>query len=409
MKIGFSRHFLMKKGYILLAVTLLAATLLFVGVQSTLAFSPEYVTWPEYPSNPVFDPAESAYYPSIIFDGSTYHMWYDDGGGIRYTTSSDGITWGTGTAVTGLMTGRHPVVVNIGSQYRIWYWNSSVTYGINAMRTAVSTDAITWTSDTVITQAGITVITNSYPDWNTGSYGPCEVFYNASGSGSIVTPVDASTVWQNKYVMYYDGTTGGLEDIGLAVSNDGVNWAGYNNGAAPVLFHGGGSTWDSNYATMCTVQKIGSAYHMWYSGGNVTSHEGIGYAQSLDGITWTKYGSNPIMHITDSVPWRTVRTYTPRVLYDAASFSGAGEAKQLKMWWSGENSLGNIAIGYSGVITASPTTTTSATAIGGLVNPVDKSAILMPYLYGLLAVITLTVGGLIWRRFAIARENNRKR
>jgi predicted GH43/DUF377 family glycosyl hydrolase len=406
MKTGIFRHFVLKKGFVLLAVILLAATLLLVGVQAAFAFSPEYVTWPEYPSNPVFDPTERAYYPSIIFDGSTYHMWYDDGSGIRYTTSADGITWATGTVVTGLTSGRHPVVVNTGSQYRMWYWNSSVTYGIGSLRTAVSTNAITWTSDAVITQAGTTVITGTWPDWNNGSYGPCEVFYNASGSATIVSPVDATTVWQNKYVMYYDGTTGGLEDIGIAVSNDGINFEGFNGGAAPVLSHGGGSTWDSNYAAMCTVQKIDGAYHMWYSGGQSESNEGIGYAQSFDGITWTKYGSNPIMHKTDGVPWRASRTYTPRVLYDSNSFSGAGEAKQLKMWWNG-TAGSNYAIGYSGIITATPTTTTTPAAVGGQVNPLDKTAVLMPYIYGILAIIAVTVGGLIWRRVAITRENSR--
>jgi hypothetical protein len=346
-------------------------------------------------------------------------MWYDDGSGIRYTTSGDGITWSAGTVCTGFTNGRHPVVAWTGSQYRIWYWNSAFTYGIDTLRTAVSTDAITWTSDTIISQVGTTVITGTWPDWNTGSYGPCEIFYNASGSATIVSPVDDATVWANKYVMYYDGTTGGVEDVGLAVSNDGINWEGLNGGAAPVLSHGGGSTWDSDYATMCSVQKIDGAYHMWYSGGQTSSHEGIGYAQSLDGITWTKYGSNPIMHMTDGVTWRTNRTYTPRVLFDSNSFSGAGEAKMLKMWWTGEDSLSNIAIGYSGELSSTPTptttttstttttTTTTAGAVGGTVNPIDKMGLLMPYLYALIGVVALTVGGYAWRRIA-AKANNRK-
>ncbi|MGD0780805.1 MAG: hypothetical protein ABR954_08560 [Dehalococcoidales bacterium] len=402
----------LKIGFVLLAVTMLIAVFLFVSPMAVLAFSPEYVTWTEYPSNPVFDPPESAYYPSIIFSGSTYYMWYDDGGGIRYTTSVDGISWVSGAICTGLTNARHPVVKWVGSGYRIWYWDSggNLYYSINDIRTAVSPDGITWNSDRVIAQTGgATVIAGPGPYWNNGSYGPCEVFYNPAGSGAIVPPISAPTVWQNKFVMYYDGTTGSFEDIGIAVSADGITWQGYNNGAAPVLLHGGGSTWDSNYATMCSVQKINGLYHMWYSGGQSTSHEGIGYAQSLDGITWTKYTSNPIMHISDSVSWRTDRTYTPRVLYDSANFSGAGESVHLKMWYNG-TSGSNYAIGYSGnnLPEPEPTTTTTPAAIGGQVYPADKRAILMPYIYVLISINIIIIGGLVWKKLTFARTNRWK-
>lgn len=222
--------------------------------------------------------------------------------------------------------------------------------------------------------------------------------------------------------MYYDGSTGGYEDIGIAVSANGKLWQGYNGGVAPVLSHGGGATWDSDYATMCSVQLISGLYHMWYSGGQSASNEGIGYAQSTDGITWTKYGSNPIKHITDGVAWRTTRTYTPRVLYDASSFSGHGEAVQLKMWWAGRSAAGNIAIGYSGMAitpttttttsgptTTTPTTTTGPAAVGGTVYPVDKIGLLMPYFYPLIGIIVIAIGRLIWHRLALARANSRKR
>ncbi|MHB8105067.1 MAG: hypothetical protein ACYDG5_05960 [Dehalococcoidales bacterium] len=403
------RNTYVKIGVILAAVVLLAAALFVIDLQPVNAFSPEYVAWPEYPTNPVFNPVERAYYPSIIFDGSSYKMWYDDGSGIRYTTSADGINWAAGTVVTGLTNGRHPLVKWVGTKYMIWYWNSAgIFYSINDIRTAESVNGITWTSDTAISQVGTSVIAgNPGVNWNAGSYGPCDVFYNPAGSATIVAPVDAATVWQNKYVLYYDGTTGSYEDIGIAVSADGILWQGYNGGVAPGLAHGGGATWDSDYATFCSIQLISGVYHMWYSGGQSESNEGIGYAQSTDGITWTKYASNPIKHKTDGVPWRTDRTYTPRVLYDAASFSGAGEAVQLKMWWNG-TAGGDYAIGYSGMA-ITPPTTTPGPVVGGRVNPVDKTALLMPYLYTLLAIMAIVVSGLVWRKFASERASDRKR
>ena len=322
------------KGKLLVTIGITAVLLLAIAVP-VMASAPQYVVVHESLSNPIFDPAESAYYPSILFDGTIYRMWYDDGSAIRYTTSSDGISWAAGTLVTGLTNGRHPHVELVGSQYMCWYWDSSLTYGINTIRCAVSTNGITWTSDAAITQVGTTVLDNNPPDWNAGSYGVCDVFYNASGSATIVAPVDASTVWQNKFVIYYDATTGGLEAIGLAVSADGRLWQGYNGGAAPVLPHGAPGAWDSDFATFSTVLKIDGSYHMWYSGGQATSHEGIGYAQSADGISWTKYASNPILHISNGVTWRTDRTYTPMVIYDASNFSGHGESTNLKMWYAG--------------------------------------------------------------------------
>lgn len=99
------------------------------------------------------------------------------------------------------------------------------------------------------------------------------------------------------YVMYFDGTDGSFEQIGLAYSADGLNWTQY--GTDPVLPRGGGpwgntDTWDSSYVYPATVIYANGKYHMWYSGGQTASHQGIGYAESDDGINWTKSTNNPI-------------------------------------------------------------------------------------------------------------------
>jgi predicted GH43/DUF377 family glycosyl hydrolase len=398
----------LRTGLVLSVILVILAAIIFTTVKAALAFSPQLTGWVQYPANPVFDPAESVYYPSIIFDGSAYHMWSDFGTGTQLANSTNGISWTPNTTVNGLTNGRHPVVSQVGAGYRIWYWNSTQLYSISAIRTATSADGITWTSDTAISQVGLTVITGAGVGWNRGSYGPCEVFYNPAGSVTITAPVNAATVWANKFVMYYDGTTGGLEAIGLAVSADGITWQGYNNGAAPVLANSG-SGWDSDYATMGSIVKISGAYHMWYSGGVLASNEGIGYAQSTDGITWTKYGANPIMHKTDGVPWRADRTYTPRVLYNSANFSGAGENYPLKMWYNGTAGA-NYVLGYARMTVPVVPTPGGPVSIGGTVNPADKTAILMPYITASLAGAAVIIySWFTWRRRALVRENNRKR
>jgi hypothetical protein len=312
--------------------------------------------WMEHALNPVYNPGK-AYYPTIVLDSGTYEMWSTKSGGIQHATSADGISWATtATAVTGLTNPHHVHVekydtftgANSGNNpsaadmsYRMWYWNSGSLYNINDIRYAESADGLTWSNDQAITQVGSTVIDNSSSsNWNRGSYGPADVLYNPAGSPAIVEPVDEASVFANKFIMYYDGTTGGTESLGLAVSADGLLWQGYNGGAAPVLAGSGGTgDWDRTYVSRGTVAKENDdLYHMWYSGGDGRMDHGIGYASSTDGINWVRDLGNPIFHKDDAGPeaqWRDDRTYTPVVIGD-------------QMWFTGKDlDTGVYSIGYA--------------------------------------------------------------
>jgi len=241
--------------------------------------------------------------------------------GLDMATSTDGINWTSQGTASGVTTPKHTLVESIGGSYRMWYW-PALSYSINDIRTATSADGLTWSSDQAITQVGSTVIDNSSSsNWNRGSYGPADVIYNPVGSAGITEPVDEASVWSNKYVMYYDGTTGGDESLGLAVSNDGINWQGYNGGAAPVLAGTGVlGDWDAGYVSRATIAKDGDDdYHMWYSVGVGNMNQGIGYASSVDGINWSRDADNPIFYITDGEDWRDNRSYTPMDDNDAAT------------------------------------------------------------------------------------------
>lgn len=316
-------------------VGVIAVMLMTAGAASALTTT----GWTEYSLNPVYAPGK-AYYPTIIKDAGVYTMWSDCSGGVQKATSTDGIHWTTIGQVSGLLNPRHTVVERVGSGYRMWYDEGSDAhlYSIEAIRTATSSDGLTWSNDQAITQVGSTVITGTYPDWNTGSYGPSNVIYNPAGTATITEPTDEASVWANKYVMYYNGTTGADEFMGLAVSNDGMNWHGYNDGAAPVL-DSSPSGWDDGYVCFGTIIKENDdVYHMWYSGGSVPAYalnEGIGYAFSTDGINWTKDAGNPIFHKDDGVSWRDNRTYTPMVIGD-------------EMWFTGKSSAGSVySVGYA--------------------------------------------------------------
>jgi hypothetical protein len=301
----------------------------------------------EYPGNPVFAP-QRAYYPTVIYDKDHfcdvyavvpyYKMWYSSASGIALAYSADGITWYEYGAVSGLIqTAHHAHVIydknGFGGSiyYKMWFWDTSHLYSLNALKYAESSDGITWTWSLLTQDAGEPLVTGTHPDWNRGTYGPIDVFYNSSGSPIL----DDDNVWNNTYVMYYDGTTGGVEQVGLGYSADGLHWKRYKD--QPVLPNTPGG-WDSNYTGFGTVVAL-NGYHFFYSGGKNSMHEGIGYAFSHDGITWEKKGI--IFHVADNVPWRKERCYTPSVLGTLTQTSLCFD-----MWFSGDDGS-NRTIGYA--------------------------------------------------------------
>lgn len=298
--------------------------------------------------NPVFSPGR-AYYPTVIYDAfhfgdiytkvPYYKMWYTSAAGIALAYSEDGIQWYSYGMVAGVPTAHHAHVIydrnGFGGTvyYKMWFWDTSASiYSLAALKYAESLDGITWVQSSLTQDAGKPLVTGMSPDWNRGTYGPVDVFYNALGSAVL----DDSDIWNNKYVMYYDATTGGTEQVGLGYSVDGLHWKRYTD--QPVLPISPGE-WDSSYAGFGTVVKV-DKYYFFYSGGQTRIHEGIGYAFSEDGIVWQK-ADTPIFHISDSVFWRQNRCYTPSVLLVIR-----GTKACFRMWFAGDDGS-TRAIGYA--------------------------------------------------------------
>ncbi|MGC8943500.1 MAG: right-handed parallel beta-helix repeat-containing protein, partial [Caldisericia bacterium] len=325
----------------------------------------DFTNWYEYPNNPVFDPQSKPYYPTIVKISDTdYRMWYGSDTGVGYAASTDGINWTEiQNPVSGLSSGaNHPCVVYDsdgfgGTEYKfkIWYWSGIGNVDkIDAIRTAVSKDGITWENDQVIQQHASNKSLQIIAGWGIFDnyfyhlYGPAHIIYNPDGTNTgSNTPDDKSDdePMSYKYIMYYDTSSEGTspekseECIALAYSTDGIYWIRY--GDKPILIpSGNNSDWDGKYITRGTVIKLDDGtYGLWYSGGLSDSNDGIGYAYSLDGINWIKSSSNPIFHQNDGVDWRNDRTYTPIVIKDGCSF---------KMWFSGKDKTnGNYTIGLA--------------------------------------------------------------
>ncbi|UCC63457.1 MAG: hypothetical protein JSV36_22490 [Anaerolineae bacterium] len=317
-------------------------------------------SWTVYVGNPVFGQGvggPKAYYPSVLYDAGSfsghgapakYKMWYGTSGSqTGLATSDDGISWSDLGAV--MTDGYHATVkyfadgfpgTNSGGDpsgstmyYRMWYWDVGTLYDVSAIGYTESPDGVNWYNYQPCQNGAVPIVSSGDPWWNRGSYGPCDVLYNPGAS-------DTGTDWT--FTLYYDGTTGGDEAIGLGFSSDGITWSGYDadgDGKADPVLNGtyNAGDWDYNYVSRATVIKnADDDYEMWYSGGVGAMNHGIGYATSSDGINWTRDGDNPIFHKDDGVDWRDSRTYCPAVLKDGSIY---------QMWFAGKGSA--YSIGYA--------------------------------------------------------------
>jgi uncharacterized repeat protein (TIGR01451 family) len=353
------------------ACVVMVVLLLFLAPGSAYGQGPG--AWEEYSGNPIIDPPEAdAYYPSVLYDpgatpfgghgeASPFKMWHDTS--LQYRVSDDGIAWTkVGDIADGTITGlpesqtRHPLVEyyadgfagrNDGTNpssatmyYRLWFWHTDYLYSVSAIHYGESPDGKAWHNVQPLQNGAVPIVTGTWPDWNRGSYGPCDVLYNAGASNS-------GTDWT--FWMYYDGTTGGDEAIGLGFSADGVTWTGYDagsDGQADPVMNGTyvAGDWDEDYVSRATiVREAPNDYRMWYSAGIGTMNHGLGYATSSDGLNWTRDPGNPVFHKDDAsypgYPWRQNRSYTPMVLRAGSLWF---------MWYSGENGSGKtIGVAYS--------------------------------------------------------------
>ncbi|HKD33835.1 MAG TPA: hypothetical protein VKB73_10230 [Gaiellaceae bacterium] len=96
---------------------------------------------------------------------------------------------------------------------------------------------------------------------------------------------------QAPFQMWYSGRAGVFGGIGYATSLDGVTWTKYpsNSAPAPVVTHGPPGSADSFAAADPTVLHDGSVWKMWYTGDD-SSKKRIAYATSSDGVNWSKGG-----------------------------------------------------------------------------------------------------------------------
>lgn len=189
------------------------------------------------------------YDPSIIFDGTTYYMWYvavsGDHAGIYYAISTDGINWEKhgdaielgGAGETDELSVTNPNVIFDGTKYHMWYKGSDAMY--SRIHYATSEDCLNWKKQGVVVPLG--------NDGESDSHHINDPFVIFDG---------------NVFKMWYVGYNGEMWKIHYAVSKDGKNWT--KRGIIPPILP---KCVDGVYdiKTPCFI-KDGDIYKTWFSG-----------------------------------------------------------------------------------------------------------------------------------------------
>jgi hypothetical protein len=303
----------------------------------------------EYPS-PVFSTLipDQAF---VIKDNVNYKLYYagDDFASFNLAQSPDGITWTPyagnpimsdplqqehadvkyyTTGFTGANTGANPSAVTMN--YRMWYQGPG-GISITNWRYAESPDGITWYNRMPVSQFGTPVIKETPPYNISAPYGIADAVYTpgASNTGTDWT----FRIYVNAQYAVAPYTSNEL--VVMAFSSDGYNWTGYDPtsvGYATPVFAGtlDGTSFDCDHIGWFKVMKNSpTEWEAFYSGGKGTTYQalnGIGWATSTDGITWTR--RQTMITTSDGVAWRSNSVWMPSVVKTNCNY---------QLWFLGSN------------------------------------------------------------------------
>lgn len=157
---------------------------------------------------------------------------------------------------------------------------------------------------------------------SSGTYAPSGYIPAADGVGNVEWVVGSDN---RRYIALYNQFIGSPPihyDLGQAVSADGRTWT---IEAEPAIPRGATGTWDDHTLQFPNILEVNGILYCYYAGKNTDSwaNFNIGLVRSFDaGLTWTKYGGNPIVS-------GTANYISPRVLYDLEE---TDPTRRWKMW-----------------------------------------------------------------------------
>ncbi len=235
-------------------------------------------------------------------DGS-YKMWYSGYDGSRnrgmYATSPDGVHWTKHGVIMDVLTPPYNWdsvgsmhVIKVGATYQGWfhagYWSGGPFGFWGQIYHATSTDGATWNV------TGVVLPPNQA--WDIGMTNNPYVVRDSTG----------------RYWMSFSGWNGTTTRLGIATSMNGTWFVPYAGN--PILPLGPTGAWDSvNFAGSSLVLD-GSSWTLWYDGSDGSVNR-IGLAHSADGFNWTKDATNPVLTAEPSPAWDDQSVMGPDVLW----------------------------------------------------------------------------------------------
>ena len=222
---------------------------------------------------------------------------------IGYLTSDDGVNWTEVTEEPVMHTDDVPfaevaalassaLVGEDGTWVLYFYtWNTqNGTNGEGVIGRATAPDPTgPWTPD-----EEPVLLTGSEGEWD---------------ANQVVAPSVVRT--EDGYMMFYSGyDRSNLMNVGLATSEDGVEWTKYDDPETtdapyaesdPVLMQT--ADWEGRSVHQPRVTLVDGTFYMFYRGFRSGDMK-IGLATSEDGIEWTKYDANPVF-LPDEIPGGT--------------------------------------------------------------------------------------------------------
>ncbi len=276
-------------------------------------------TWYKYPANPVFEYGtsdewdEAKFALVVLLEDGQYNMWYKGWlidlpyPGYGFASSPDGIHWEKHASITidfvcpesswdtGIVSFD---IIKIDTMYHMWYIGVAKMDHAFCVGYAWSNDGMNW-----IKHPEMVMNPGKGNEWdNDGIYG-VKVLYNGS-----------------HFHMWYNGKNKGkhsVRRIGYAISDDGIHWKKHFSN--PVMDVGELGAWDDQVVGAYSMNYNGSNYEMWYFGSNLIQQE-IGYALSNDGIHWNKSPGNPVLKTGELGAWDSWLTKNPIVMVNDTTY-----------------------------------------------------------------------------------------
>lgn len=137
---------------------------------------------------------------------------------------------------------------------------------------------------------------------------------NSAGTAWELGGSGDTSVLGDRYLVAYNYSVGAALEYRIGLAR-GPNERSLALDTEPVINLGAGATWeDENVKDPCLLSVDGVLW-MYYSGSADGANYAIGLARSFDGgATWTKYASNPVL--SAAVGWEGSSLSFPAVLYD---------------------------------------------------------------------------------------------